>query len=54
MEQHERMLGTAPQQRAVDQGFEPGQNRREERADEELKLRRHIRQVAGAGAQHGW
>jgi len=48
------MVGTAPQQRAVDQGFEPGQNRREERADEELKLRRHIRQIAGAGAQHGW
>jgi len=48
------MVGTAPQQRAVDQGFEPSQNRREERADEELKLRRHIRQIAGAGAQHGW
>jgi len=48
------MVGAAAQQRAVDQGFEPGQDGREERADEELKLRRHIRQIAGAGAQHGW
>jgi len=54
VEQHERMLGAAPQQRAVDQGFEPDEDGGEERADEELKLRRHVWQVARAGAQHGW
>jgi len=53
-EQDEGMVGAAAQQRAVDQSFEPGQNRREERADEELKLRRHVGQIAGASPQHGW
>ena len=48
------MVGTAVQERAVDQRGEPGQDGFEKAANQILDKRRHIRQIASATAQHQW
>jgi hypothetical protein len=52
--QDEGIFGAVAQQRAVDQGLEPGQDRREKIGDEPLDEGWNIWQVALAGAQHRW
>lgn len=54
VEEDEGTLGAAAQQRAIDQGFDPGQDGGQKLADEDLNHRRNVRQIAGRGPQHGW
>ena len=53
-QQHERMLGAAAQQRAVDQRTEPGQDGFQKGAEQLLNKRGHIRQITRATAPHLW
>jgi hypothetical protein len=43
------MVGAARQQRAIDERFEPGQDRPKKLAHEALNQRRNVGQIAGAG-----
>ena len=53
-QQHERMLGAAVQQRAIDQRAEPGQDGFQKAADQILDKRGYVGQIARATAEHWW
>lgn len=53
-EQHEGMVGAAPQQRTGDQRFQPGHDRLQEQADQILDKRGDVGQIARAGAEGLW
>jgi hypothetical protein len=48
------MVGAAAQQRAIDQGFAPGQDGGEEGADEILDNGWYVGQIARARMEHWW